>query len=137
MTPSRTGNARSCGEGNRAVSFWRDDVIDFALDYQTRLHMDEQRAWIAREPSNPRPYCHLAQFYRMAGKQDEAVALMLEAVHRDPAFAEAHAGVSEIYAIREDYRAAWRHARLAEQSGESRAVELLQRYKVSEPRDPA
>jgi len=47
------------------VSFWRDRVIDFALDHETRLHMEEQRAWIEREPGNARPYYHLAQFYRM------------------------------------------------------------------------
>ena len=29
------------------MSFWRDEVIDFALDHETRLHMDEQREWIA------------------------------------------------------------------------------------------
>ncbi|MCX6623302.1 MAG: hypothetical protein NTY38_20000 [Acidobacteria bacterium] len=114
------------------MSFFHKEVIDFALDHQTRLQMDEQCAWIGREPSNPRPYYHLAQFYRMAGKQEEAVALMLEAVHLDPAFAEAHASLAEIYAIREDYRAAWRHARLAEQGGEARAVELLRRYAISE-----
>jgi hypothetical protein len=38
------------------MSFWRDEVIDFALDHETRLHMDEQREWIAREPSNAKPY---------------------------------------------------------------------------------
>jgi len=25
------------------MSFWRDEVIDFALDHETRLHMDEHR----------------------------------------------------------------------------------------------
>ncbi len=113
------------------MSFWRK-VFHFALDDETRLQMEEQRAWIAREPSNPRPYCHLAQFYRMAGEQDIALGLLLEAVRLDGGFAEAHAALSEIYAVREDYRAAWRHARVAEQCGESRAVELLRRYGVAE-----
>ena len=30
--------------------------------------MEEQAQWIEREPSNPRPYYHLAQFYRMDGQ---------------------------------------------------------------------
>jgi len=109
------------------VSFWRKEVIEHALDAETRLQMDEQRAWIAREPANARPYYHLAQLYRVALKQDEALGLLLEAVRLDPAFADAHAALTEIYVVREDYPAAWRHARLAEQGGERRGVELLQR----------
>ena len=115
------------------MSFWREKVIQPALDHETRLHVDEQRAWIAREPANPRPYYHLAQFYRIAFKPDEALGLLLEAVRLDPAFADAHAALTEIYAVREDYRAAWHHARLAELHGQPRAVELLSRYGTAEP----
>ena len=85
-----------------------------------------------REPTNPLPYYHLAQFHRMNGAQEVAVSLLLEAVRLDASCADAHVSLSEIYAIREDYRASWRHARLAEQAGNSRAVELLQRYNVPE-----
>ena len=110
------------------MSFWRKEVIDFALDHETRLHMDEQLAWIAREPGNAQPYCHLAQFYRMNGKPDEARGLLLEAVRLDAKFAEAHASLAELYAIRGDSEAAWRHARIAEENGEPRVVKLLERY---------
>jgi tetratricopeptide (TPR) repeat protein len=110
------------------MSFWRKEVIDFALDHETRLHMEEQLAWIAREPANARPYCHLAQLYRMNGKPDEARGLLLEAVRLDDRFAEAHASLAELYAVRGDYDAAWKHARAAEANGNSRAVELLKRY---------
>src|SRR5436190_24012446 len=110
------------------MSFWRKDVIDAALDHETRLHMEEQLAWIAREPSNAKPYYHLAQFYRMNGKQDEARGLLLEAVRLDPAFAEAHASLAEMYAIRGEMELAWRHARTAEENGDPRAAQLLKRY---------
>ena len=103
-------------------------MIDFALDHETQLHMDEQRAWIAREPGNARPYCNLARLYRMAGKQDEALGLLLESVRLDEKFAEAHASLGELYAIRGDYDAAWKHARQAEENGDPRVVELLKRY---------
>ena len=46
--------------------------------------------------------------------------------------AEAHASLCEEYAIRADYRAAWRHARFAEQYGQPRGVELLTRYRIPE-----
>jgi hypothetical protein len=114
------------------MSFWRDEVIDFALDRETRLHMDEQREWIAREPSNPKPYYALSQFYRIGGNADYALGLMLEAVRLDPAYGEAHASLCEEYAVRSDYPAAWRHARLGELHGQPRGVELLTRYGIAE-----
>jgi cytochrome c-type biogenesis protein CcmH/NrfG len=112
------------------VSFWRKEVIDFALDRETQAHIDEQRAWIVREPGNAKPYYHLAQLYRVAFKQDEALGLLLEAVRLDPNFAAAHASLAEIYVLRDDLDAAWRHARLAEANGEPRVVEMLTRHAV-------
>ena len=110
------------------MSFWRREVIDFALDHETRRHMDEQIAWISREPSNPHPYYHLAQFYRMNGQAEKGLGLLLEAVRLDGKFADAHAALAEMYAVSGDTAAAWRHARLAEDNGNPRGVELLQRY---------
>jgi|SRR5579883_80036 len=110
------------------MSFWRKEIVDFALDNETRKHMDEQLAWIAREPSNAKPYYHLAQFYRMNGKPDEALGLLLEAVRLDPTLADAHASLAELYAIRADYSAARHHAQLAADHGNPRALELLTRY---------
>jgi len=114
------------------VTFWRKEVVEFALDRETHAHIEEQRAWIAREPANPQPYCNLSQLYRMGGKQDEALGLLLEAVRLDAGHAAAHLALAEIYAVRGHYRDAWRHARLAEQAGSPRAVELLTRYRVPE-----
>jgi tetratricopeptide (TPR) repeat protein len=110
------------------MSFWRKEVIDFALDDETRRHIDEQLAWIAHDPGNARPYCNLAQLYRMNGWQEKALGLLLESTRLDANFAEAHASLAEIYAIRGDYDAAWKHARLAGENGEPRALDLLNRY---------
>ena len=112
------------------MSFWRKDVVDFALSDETRRQMEEQRAWIGREPANPRPYYHLAQFYRIENRPEEALGLLLEAVRLDPSFAAAHVSLAEIYAIRADYSAAWRHAREAEKHGDRSAVELLTRHGI-------
>lgn len=113
------------------MSFWRKDVIDFALDNETAVHLREQKEWIAREPANPRPWYNLAQLYRMQWKPDEAVALLLEAVRLDDTFADAHVALSEIYAVQKDYSAAWRHARKAEEHGDIRGAELLRRHGVT------
>jgi cytochrome c-type biogenesis protein CcmH/NrfG len=112
------------------VSFWRKEVIEFALDHETIKHIDEQREWILREPANPKPYYHLAQLYRVAFKQDEALGLLLEAIRLDPAFADAHASLAEIYITRADDEAAWRHARIASDLGEPSVLELLQKYEI-------
>jgi tetratricopeptide (TPR) repeat protein len=114
------------------VSFWRQDVIHFALSHETRLHMEEQRAWIEREPWNGRPYYNLAQLYRMEGRPEEALGLLLEAVRLEDGLAEAQVSLAEMYAVREDYPAAWRHARAAERCGVLSAVDLLKRYGLTE-----
>jgi len=114
------------------VGFWRKQVIDFGLDQETRGHVEEQLQWIAREPANPRPYYNLAQLYRMQWKQDEALGLLLEAVRLDEKLAEAHVALAEIYAVRADNAAAWRHARKAESAGDASAVALLTRHAVPE-----
>lgn len=113
------------------MSFWRQEVIQPALDDETRRQMEEQRAWIAREPGNARPYYHLAQFYRVQGRREEALGLLLEAVRLDDGYAAAHAALAEIYAVKEDYQAAWQHARAAGKAGDSRAAEMLRRYGVT------
>jgi tetratricopeptide (TPR) repeat protein len=112
------------------VSFWRKEVIEFALDRETAAHIREQKEWIAREPGNPRPWYNLAQLYRIERRQDEALALLLEAVRLDDACADAHVALSEIYAVRGDYPAAQKHARAAADHGDLRGVELLRRHGV-------
>ena len=116
----------------KGSDFWRREVIDVALDHETRAHIAEQRAWIEREPTNPKPFYHLAEFYRLEGRQEEALSLLLEAVRLDASFAEAHVALAEIYAVREDYRSAWRQARRARQNGNARAAEMLERHHVPE-----
>lgn len=114
------------------MGFWRKEVIESALDDETRRHIAEQTEWIGREPANPRPYYNLAQLYRMQRKQEEALGLLLQAVRLDGACADAHVALTEIYAVRQDYPAAWRHARAAERQGNPAGVLLLTRHKVPE-----
>jgi thioredoxin-like negative regulator of GroEL len=114
------------------MSFWRSEIVEFALDYETRKHMEELVARIEREPLNAQPYYALAQFYRMNGNPDFALGLLLESVRLNPEFGEAHASLCEIYAIRGDRAAAWRHARSAQRCGIERGVDLLTRYGIAE-----
>ncbi|MCS6951859.1 MAG: tetratricopeptide repeat protein [Bryobacterales bacterium] len=114
------------------MGFWRKEVIEFALDYETRRQIDELLEWIAREPHNAQPYYQLAQWRRTQGRQEEALGLLLHAVRLEPGFARAHTALTEIYAVAGDSAAAWRHARQAERAGDRRGVELLMRHNVPE-----
>ncbi|MBI3683296.1 MAG: hypothetical protein HY235_23230 [Acidobacteria bacterium] len=113
------------------MSLWRE-LFDHALDQETLQHEREQTEWIAREPENARPYYNLAQLRRMQWKEEDGLGLLLEAVRLDPRFAAAHVALAEMYAVRKDYRAAWRHARAAEANGDAGGVDLLSRYGVDE-----
>lgn len=115
------------------MSLWHE-LVDHALDDETLKHEREQMEWIAREPGNALPYYHLAQLRRMQWKQDDGLALLLEAIRLDPVLADAHVALAEIYAVRADYPAAWRHARIAEANGNPRGFELLMRHGVEEPK---
>lgn len=113
------------------MSFWRREVIGFALDRETAAHIREQTEWIAREPGNARPWYNLAQLYRMEHKQEEALALLLEAVRLDDGCADAHVALTEIYAVRADYAAAQTHASKAAEHGNARGIELLRRHGIT------
>lgn len=113
------------------MSFWRKEIIDFALDQGTQQCIREQLDWIGKEPANPEPYYNLAQLYRMQWKQDEGLALLLQAVRLDDGFARAHVALVEIYAVREDYAAAWRHAEAAARHGNDQGVQLLTRFGIA------
>ena len=115
------------------MSFWRKAVIDPALQHETAAHIREQKEWIEREPGNPRPWYNLAQLYRIEHRPDEALALLLEAVRLDDGYADARVALTEIYAVRADYAAAWLHARKAAARGNQEGVELLRRYGIEEP----
>jgi len=115
------------------MGFWRDEVIEPILDDGMRQAIAEQVAWIAREPGNARPYYQLAQLYRTQGRQEEALGLLLESVRLDPALADAHVSLTEIYCVRNDMAAAWRHARDAAGAGNGNAVALLERHGVTDP----
>lgn len=115
-----------------SAGFWRKQVIEPMLDDMTRRHIEEQMEWLRHEPENPRPWFHVAQFYRTQNRQEEALGMLLEAVRLASGFAAAHVSLTEIYAVRGDYAAAWKHARAAEQAGDARGVELLRRHNVPE-----
>lgn len=115
------------------MGFWRKDVIDFALDGDTRRKMDEQKAWIAAEPANALPYYQLALLYRMQHRREEALGLLLHAAALDHALAPAHTALSEMYTASGDLERARVHALRAEALGEPEAADRLRRFDMLKP----
>ena len=107
-----------------------DDLIQHSLDNETVVNEQEQLEWIGREPNHPQPFYNLAQLRRMQYKRDEGLALLLHAIALDPMHAPAHVALAEIYAVKGDYPAAWKHALAAEQAGNDTAVRMLQRHAI-------
>lgn len=112
------------------MSFWRREVIEFALDQDTERNIAEQKAWIAAEPGHPRPYYQLAMLLRMQHKRGEALGLLLHATSLDDSFAPAHSALAEMYAASGDLDRARHHAARAEALGEPAAAAQLRRYGI-------
>ncbi len=112
------------------MGFWRKEVIEFALDQDTARLIDEQKAWIAAEPTSARPYYQLAMLYRLQHRRDQALGLLLHAVALAPELAPAHTALSEMYAASGELDRARFHAAQAEALGEPGAAQQLRRYGV-------
>ena len=112
------------------MSFWRKEVIDFALDQDTVRLIGEQKTWIAAEPGNAKPYYHLAMLYRLQNRREDALGLLLHSVSLAPDLAPAHTALSEMYAASGELDRARHHAAQAEALGDPGAAEQLRRYGV-------
>lgn len=109
-------------------SFWRKDVIEFALDQETERLIAEQQAAIAADPGFARGYLNLGLLYQMQYKQDLAVEHFLKALSLDPSLADAHVSLGRVYAVRGEMDKAWEHAQVAATLGNQKLLEQLQRH---------
>ena len=108
--------------------FWREEVIGFALDYDTERHIAEQKAAIAANPNDAHAHLNLGLLYQIQYKQDLAVEYFLKALSRDPRLAAAHVSLGRVYAVRGEMEKTWEHARVAATLGNKQLLEQLQRH---------
>ncbi len=110
------------------MSFWRQQVIQPALDRDLEAAIAEQQAILERDPRNPRAHFALGSLFHLRGETETAIALYLKAIECDFEYAAPHVGLGRIYAVRGLYDLAWKHAREAESLGDRSLVEQLERY---------
>lgn len=115
------------------MPFWRDNVIQPALDSGVEAEIREQEKLIRSEPANPTPHFALGALAHLRGQTEAAIRHFEKALELDPSYAAPYVSLGRIYAIRGDYGRAWRYAQDAAQRGDSSLLEQLARY--SKPPD--
>jgi tetratricopeptide (TPR) repeat protein len=108
--------------------FWRDNVIQPALDYDVEVAVAEQRAILANDPNNAHAYFALGTLFHFQRATEQAILYFQRSIELDSGYAAPHLSLGRIYALRGDYEQAWKHARAAESLGNRELVEMLERY---------
>lgn len=118
------------------MSFWRDKVIQPALDTETDSAIREQEELLSKDPLNPRPYVALGALEHLRGNTDRAIERFCKALELDPGCAAAHVSLGRIFAVRGQNDLAWKHARAAASAGDRSLLDQLERYlNATPPRD--
>lgn len=108
--------------------FWRNAVIDPALDHETKKCVYEQLERIRRNPNDARAHFQLGLLYRMQYRPNEAMAQFFKALELDPKLVDAHVALGEMFAVRGDYKTARFHATIAAEEGNRTLLDQLERY---------
>lgn len=111
--------------------FWRDEVIQAALNGDVDEAVAEQRAILARDPNNARAYFALGTLSHFRGEVGQAICYFEKSIELNPRDAAPHLSLGRICAVRADYAQAWKHARAAQALGANELVEMLSRYPVT------
>jgi tetratricopeptide (TPR) repeat protein len=97
----------------------------FGLKQYDKAVEQYQKA-IRYEPANNRAHYNIGAAYSNSDRFEQAVAAYEKAVQLDPKMADAHNGLAFAYYRLEDYQAAWRHIKIAEELGAEISSELLE-----------
>jgi tetratricopeptide (TPR) repeat protein len=108
--------------------FWRDNVIQRALNSDVDEAVAEQQAILAKDPNNAKAYFALGTLSHFQGRTEQAIKYFTKSIELNPADAAPHLSLGRLYAVRREYKLAWKHAREAEALGANDLVEMLQRY---------
>jgi tetratricopeptide (TPR) repeat protein len=88
----------------------------------------EQQSILAKDPNNAEAYFALGTLSHFQGEIEQALRYFQKSIELDPANAAPHLSLGRLYAVRREYKLAWKHARAAEALGARDLVEMLERY---------
>jgi tetratricopeptide (TPR) repeat protein len=108
--------------------FWRDNLIQPALNIDVDEAVAEQRAILANDSGNAKAYFALGTLLHFQGDTDSAIQHFQRSIELDSGQAGPHLSLGRILALRGQYADAWKHARAAEALGNRDLVEMLERY---------
>ena len=108
--------------------FWRKEVIQPALNSDVEEAVAEQQSILAKDPKNAKAYFALGTLSHFQGEIEQAMQYFQKSIELDPADAAPHLSLGRLYAVRREYKLAWKHARAAEALGANDLVEMLERY---------
>jgi Flp pilus assembly protein TadD len=108
--------------------FWREKVIQPALNNDVEEAVAEQKSLLAKDPNNAKAYFALGTLSHFQGEIEQAMQYFRKSIELDPANAAPHLSLGRLYAVRGEYPSAWKHARAAEALGACDLVEMLERY---------
>jgi tetratricopeptide (TPR) repeat protein len=108
--------------------FWRENVIQPALNRDVDAAVAEQQAILANDPNNAKAYFALGTLLHFQGASEQAIQYFQKSIELDAGSAPPHLCLGRIYALRGKYDQAWKHARAADALGARDLVEMLERY---------
>jgi tetratricopeptide (TPR) repeat protein len=107
---------------------WLRKLVEFALDEEVNLEMEQQRRRLAAHPGSAQAHFNLAVLYYSQRRAGEAIAEFEAAIACEPTFASAHRKLGEVYVHLGDYQRAGRCALAAAELGDRTLLEMFARY---------
>jgi tetratricopeptide (TPR) repeat protein len=117
------------GDGRKS---WLRGLVEFALDHDVDLQIEQQRKILLAEPSSARAHFDLATLYYSQRRVAEAIAEYEAAIECDSSFRRAYRRLGEIYINRGDYERASQYGLKAAELGDRTLLEMFERYPAVE-----
>jgi Flp pilus assembly protein TadD len=119
------------------MSFWRQQVVQPALDKDVEEAIAEQQAILQQNARNAGAHFALGTLNYFKGDRVAAVYHFNTAIKLDPNYAAPHVSLGRILALLGDDAGAWEHARHAERLGDRSLRDLLERYAPATLKPPS
>ena len=84
--------------------FWRDNVIQPALNNDVDDAVAEQKSILAKDPHNAKAYFALGTLSHFQGEIEQAMQYFQKSIELNPADAAPHLSIGRLYAVRGEYQ---------------------------------